>query len=63
MKLNTSGLGRPSSFAAIGVKLKAYSSNGSGDVTSYIGTRKGKRVYGSYDYQKGKYIEKDAPRR
>ena len=49
-------------ITADGVKLKAMSQDGNGHVTSYIGIRRGRRVYGRFDHTKQRYIEEPAPK-
>ncbi len=43
-----------------GLKFKAVSTNGDFEITSYIATRNGRKVYGYYNYQTGNYIESKA---
>ena len=49
-------------LTADGLKLKAMSQNGNGEVTSYIAIRRGRRVYGRYDHKLNRYIEELAPK-
>lgn len=52
-----SGMKEPEVLIRDGYQLQAASTNGRNHVTSYIAKRKGRRVYGHYDYQKAEYIE------
>jgi len=49
-------------LTADGLKLKAMSQNGNGEVASYIAIRRGRRVYGRYDHKLNRYIEELAPK-
>lgn len=42
---------------AAGYNLKALSSNGAFEVVSFIAVRKGRKVYGRWDYTKRAYVE------
>lgn len=52
-----SGMKEPEAFIQDGYRMQAASTNGRNHVTSYIARRKGRRVYGYYDYQKAEYVE------
>ncbi len=59
--LNADGLKTLEELKADGLDFSAYSSGGSNGrftITSYIAKRGRRKVYGSYNYQTGKYDEK-----
>jgi hypothetical protein len=46
-----------------GIRISAVRANAHGIVSSYIGYRRGRRVYGFFDHKSGKYVEESAPHR
>lgn len=56
MNFDYSGMKEMSEFGGK-YKMLAVSTNGANKVCSYIAKKKGRRIYGCYDYQKAKYNE------
>lgn len=54
---NFSGMKDTSAFTQEGYTIEESATNGHNLVTSFLAIRKGKRIYGHYDYQKARYIE------